>query len=112
MKKRVFLCALLMLMSCFTIAAQQAPAPQPLTFFRLELDHVEQVTEDLEFVAPGEPGQFGNGFRDEGHGLVRAALPTLFIGWRSPIPARSLALPAAPCLAQKICIQSDGIFKK
>ena len=31
MKKRVFFCALLMLMSCFTLAAQQAP--QPLTFW-------------------------------------------------------------------------------
>jgi hypothetical protein len=65
------------------------------------LDHVEQVTEDLEFVAPGEPGQFGNGFRDEGHGLVRAALPLMFIRSRSPIPAGRFALPAAPCLAQK-----------
>jgi hypothetical protein len=33
MKKRVFFCALLMLMSCFTIAAQQAPHPQSLTFW-------------------------------------------------------------------------------
>jgi hypothetical protein len=33
MKRRVFFCALLMLMSCFTVAAQQAPAPQPLTFW-------------------------------------------------------------------------------
>lgn len=32
MKKRVFLCALWMLMSCFTLAAQQAPQ-QPLTFW-------------------------------------------------------------------------------
>lgn len=31
MKKRVLFCALLMLMSCFTVAAQQAP--QPLTFW-------------------------------------------------------------------------------
>ncbi len=32
MKKRVFFCALLMLMSCFTVAAQQQPQ-QPLTFW-------------------------------------------------------------------------------
>jgi hypothetical protein len=32
MKKRVFFCALWMLMSCFTLAAQQAPL-QPLTFW-------------------------------------------------------------------------------
>jgi hypothetical protein len=31
MKKRVFFCALLMLMSCFTVAAQQGQ--QPLTFW-------------------------------------------------------------------------------
>ena len=76
------------------------------------MGHAEQMAEDLELVPPGELNQFDNSLRDEGHGLVRAAFPTLFIGWRSPIPARSLALPAAPCLAQKICIQSDGIFKK
>ena len=91
---------------------QPAPAPQPQALFRLELGHPEQMAEDLELVAPGELDQFDNSLRDEGHGLVRAALPMLFIGWRSPIPARSFALPAAPCLAQKICIQSDGIFKK
>jgi hypothetical protein len=70
------------------------------------------VTEDLEFVAPGEPGQFGNGFRDEGHGLVRAALPLMIIRSRSPTPTGSFALPAAPCLAQKTCIQSHAVLWK
>jgi hypothetical protein len=91
---------------------QLALAAQPQPLFGFELHHPEQVAQDLQPVAPGQFAQIGNSLRDEGHGLVRAALPTLFIGWRSPIPARSLALPAAPCLAQKICIQSDGIFKK
>lgn len=49
MKKRVFFCALLMLMSCFTAAAQQAQqAQQPLTFW-------------YEYhVNPGKEGEFLN----------------------------------------------------
>ena len=75
--------------------------------FRLELCHAEKMAEDLELVAAGELDQFSNGFRDEGHGLVGAALSISIIRYRSPIPARSFALPAAPCLAQIICIQSN-----
>jgi hypothetical protein len=33
------------------------------------------VAEDIEPMSPGQFGQFGHGLRDEGHGLVRAALP-------------------------------------
>jgi hypothetical protein len=49
MKKRVFFCALLMLMSCFTVAAQQTQqAQQPLTFW-------------YEYhVNPGKEGEFLN----------------------------------------------------
>jgi len=49
MKKQVFLCALLMLMSCFTLAAQQTQqAQQPLTFW-------------YEYhVNPGKEGEFLN----------------------------------------------------
>jgi hypothetical protein len=61
----------------------------------------EQMAEHLEPVALRQFDQFDNSFGDEGHGLVRAALPISFFGWRSPIPARS----AAASLAQKICIQ-------
>ena len=77
--------------------------------FRLELGHAEQMAEDFELVATGEFDQFSNSFRDEGHGLVRAALAISIIRYRSPIPARSFALPAAPCLAQIICIQSHTV---
>ena len=66
---------------------QLALAAQPQALFGLELRHAEQMAEDLEPVALGEFGQFGNGLRDEGHGLVRAALPNRLIRWRSPIPA-------------------------
>ena len=79
---------------------QLALAPEPQAFLRLELRHAEQMIKDLEPVALGEFGEFGNGLRDEGHGLVRAALSNRFIRQRLPIPARSCALPAAPCLAQ------------
>jgi hypothetical protein len=45
------------------------------------------MAENVEPMAPGQFGQFGNGLRDEGHGLVRAALLTWFLGFRSPNPA-------------------------
>ena len=38
-----------------------------------------QVAEDLKPMDLCQLGQFGHGFRDEGHGLVRAALPVAFI---------------------------------
>jgi hypothetical protein len=69
-----------------------APQSQPL--FGFELRHSEQVSENIEPVAPGQQGQFGYGLRDEGHSLVRAALPACFFRFRSPFPARSSALPA------------------
>ena len=66
-------------------------APGTQALFRLELRHAEQMIEDLEPVALGEFGQFGNGLRDEGHGLVGAALLTsfsgTFLGWRNPLLA-------------------------
>lgn len=54
---------------------QLALAPKPQSLLRLELRHTEQMAEDLEPVPLGEFAQFGNGLSDEGHGLVRAALP-------------------------------------
>ena len=63
-----------------------APGAQP--FFRLELRHAEQVTEHLEPMALRQLDQFGNGLRNEGHGLVGAALLAsfngTFLGWRVP----------------------------
>jgi hypothetical protein len=56
-------------------------------FFGFQLRHSEQMAEDLEPVALGKFGQFGNGLGDEGHGLVGAALLTGLIRLISPIPA-------------------------
>jgi hypothetical protein len=61
------------------------------------------MVEDVEPVAPRQFGQFGNGLRDEGHGLIGTALSIRFLWF--PIPARSGTLPATPSLGQKICIQ-------
>ena len=60
-----------------------APGAQP--FFRLELRHAEQMAEHLQPMALRQLDQFGNGLRNEGHGLVGAALLTSFssfYGWR------------------------------
>src|SRR5260370_23023942 len=84
---------------------QLALAAQPQALFRFELDHGKQIPEDLELVALGQCDQIGNGLGDEGHGLIRAALPNGLLRARSAIPARSAALPAAPSLAQKNYIQ-------
>jgi len=63
-----------------------APCAQP--FFGLELRHAEQMTEHLEPMALRQLDQFGNGLRNEGHGLVGAALLAsfngTFLGWRVP----------------------------
>ena len=63
-------------------------APGAQAFFRLELRHGEQVAEYLQPVSLRQLGQFGDGLRNEGHGLVRAALLAsvsgTFLGWRVP----------------------------
>lgn len=87
------------------MSRQLALAPQPQPFFGFELRHSKQMAEHLEPVAIGEFCQFGHGLRDEGHGLVGAALLACLIRLRSTPPTRSCALPAAPCLAQKSCTQ-------
>ena len=90
--------------------SRQLPlAAKPQTLFRFELRHSEQMPEDLELVSLGQFSQIGNGLRDEGRGLIRAALPIGVFSLRSTIPARSCALPAAPSLAQKNNIQSRTI---
>ena len=67
---------------------QLVPAPGTQALFRLELRHAEQMAEHLQPVAPRQLDQFGNGLRNEGHGLVGAALLTsfsgTFLGWRVP----------------------------
>ncbi len=54
----------------------------------------------LRFVAPGEFGELGRGACDQDQGIVGAAFPSRLVARRSP-PAGRLALPAAPCAAQK-----------
>ena len=67
---------------------QLVPAPGTQALFRLELRHAEQMAEHLQPVALRQLDQFGNGLRNEGHGLVGAALLTsvsgTFLGWRVP----------------------------
>jgi len=91
-----------------------APGAQP--FFRLKLRHSEQMREHLEPVPFPQLDQFGNSLGNEGHSLVRAALLTSFssfYGWRFRFFARSLPLPAARTLAQKIFIPtSQNIVQK
>ena len=79
-----------------------APGAQP--FFRLELRHAEQMAEHLEPVALRQLDQFGNGLRDEGHGLVRAALLTSFssfIGWRFRLLPEAFRFRPPPALLKK-----------
>ena len=63
-------------------------APGAQAFLRLELRHAEQMAEHLQPVALRQLDQFGNGLRNEGHGLIGAALLTsvsgTFLGWRVP----------------------------
>ena len=63
-----------------------ASQPQPLLGF--ELRHPQEMAEDVEPMTPGQLDQFGNGLRNEGHGLVGAALLAsfngTFLGWRVP----------------------------
>ena len=71
-----------------TLLRQLVLAPGAQAFFRLELRHAKQVAEHLEPVPLRQLDQFGNGLRNEGHGLVRAALLAsfsgTFLGWRVP----------------------------
>jgi len=91
-----------------------APGTQP--FFRLKLRHAQQMSEHFEPMALRQLDQFGNGLGNEGHGLVGAALLASFCsfyGWRFRCFARSLPLPAARTLAQKIFIPtSQNIIQK
>ena len=73
------LCPAMTKREAIRLSRQLALAPQPQALFGFELRHPEQMAEDLEPVAFGEFGQFGNGLRDEGHGLVGAALLTCLI---------------------------------
>jgi len=41
---------------------------------RFHVGHLEQTDEHIELVPPRQPGQFGSGLRDEGHGFIRPAV--------------------------------------
>jgi len=70
------------------------------------------IPRNVEAMTAGQLDQFGDGLRDEGHGLIRAALLPLLVGLRSPNPHRSFTLSAAPHLGQKSCIQIHVIWSK
>ncbi|MDR3488336.1 MAG: hypothetical protein P4M05_25985 [Bradyrhizobium sp.] len=61
------------------------------------------MAEHVEPVALRQPGQFGNGVRDECRSLIRAAIAARFIGARKPIFASGCAAPpVAFFLGQKL----------
>jgi hypothetical protein len=72
----------------------------PEALLRFHLHHLEQRDEHAEIVAPRHPGEVGGSFRNEGRGLIRAAIPGRIIGSRTTTPARGCA--RSPCLGQKI----------
>src|SRR5260370_5780019 len=60
--------------------SRQVPfAAEPQMFLGFELRHPEQEAEHVELVASRQPGQLGNGLRNDGRGLVRASLACWFI---------------------------------
>ena len=65
------------------------------------LGHLEQAHEHVELVAPRQPGEVGDGLRNESHSFVRTAIPGEIVGWRTLILVRGLGRPPAPCLGQK-----------
>lgn len=44
-------------------------------FLSFQLRHPKQEIEHVELVASRQPGQLGNGLRNEGNRLIRTALP-------------------------------------
>jgi hypothetical protein len=79
---------------------QLPPAARPQLLVGFQAGHREQMVQDLELVALGEFGEFGRVGCDQDQGVIRAALPSHVVARRSS-PAGRLALPAAPCAAQK-----------
>ena len=60
---------------------QLALAAQPQPFFGFELRHPQEMVEHVEAMTTGQFDQFRNSLRNEGYGLVRAALlPPWLIG--------------------------------
>lgn len=89
-------------------------AAKPDMLFRFHPRHIEQPNQHAELVASRHLRQFGCYFRNEGGGLIRAAIALRIIGSRTAIPARGCALSPAPCLGQKLlpvpCLGEKMLF--
>lgn len=59
---------------------QPALAAKPGVFLGLKLRHRQQMTENAELMAPGEPHEVFECFADEGHGLLGASLSGRLLG--------------------------------
>jgi len=68
-------------------------AAKPDVFLGFQLRHPQEMAEHLQPMALRQPGQLGNGFRDECRGLVRPTIAARFIGARKPIFASGCAAP-------------------
>jgi hypothetical protein len=81
--------------------SRQLPvAAQPDALLGFHSGHLEQKDQHAEPMAPRQPGQIGNGFSNEGGGLVRPAIPRRILNSRAAIPAPGSAGSAPPCLGQ------------
>ena len=67
-----------------------------------ELRHPEQEVEHIEPVASRQPGQFGNGLRNDRRGLLRPALARWFIALWAPSLALMLARPPVSAFGQPL----------
>src|ERR1700730_7505072 len=74
------------------------------------------MTEQIESVAPRQPGEIRRCLGDEGRGLIRPALSTRFLGSRTSLRVFGRALWAALDLGQKItskpCIFEMHLFQE
>src|SRR5665647_3283900 len=83
--------------------SRQGPfATKPQMFLGFQLRHPEQEAKHVELVASRQPGQLGNGLRNQGRGLIRPALARRFIASRTPPPALMRTRPPTPTLDQKL----------
>ena len=74
--------------------------------FGLQLGHPQEMTEQIESVAPRQPREIRRRLGDEGRGLIRPALSARFLGSRTSLRAFGRALWAALDLGQKSYIQT------
>jgi hypothetical protein len=100
----------------FRACASRQPvfAAKPDMLFRFQPRHIQQPDQHAELVASRQLRQFGCHLRNEGGGLIRAAIALGIIDSRTAIPARGCALSPAPCLGQKLlpvpCLREKMLF--